>query len=280
MAEKGHPRTGLPDYEQPPVAEVAVGVQFQPLPILAPHIGLYWSELRSSFPTVQQQPALEPVIERFGVKQTVVPSLRLMDAPETPRCFLIDKSGHRLIQLQPDRLIHNWRKVEDSGKYPHYDAMREVFLEELRRFDAFVAREKLGSVKPNQCEVTYVNNIQSSGVWEHRGQAERVFRTWTPLASGGSLPAAEDVRFSVRYLIADDKGQPLGRLHVTVQPAYLKKDGSEVFAMNLTARGAPEGEGIDGAMRFLDRAHRTIVWAFTDLTTETMHRVWGRKHGS
>jgi hypothetical protein len=97
--------------------------------------------------------------------------------------------------------------------------MREVFFEELQRLDAFVARGKLGSVKPNQCEVTYVNNIQPSGIWEHSGQAERVFRTWTPLASGSSLPAAEDVRFSVRYVIADDQGQPLGRLHVKVQPA-------------------------------------------------------------
>jgi hypothetical protein len=59
----------------------------------------------------------------------------------------------------------------------------------------------------------------------------------------------------------------------------LKKDGGEVFAMNLTARGAPEGDGIDGVMKFLDRAHRTIVLAFTDLTTEEMHRVWGKTHG-
>lgn len=279
-AENRDLRTGLPDYDQPPVTEVAVGVQFEPLPILAPHIGLYWGEVRSRFPTVQQQPALEPQIERFGVKLAAVQGFRMSNEPETPRCWFVDETGHRLIQLQPDRLIHNWRKVEDSGKYPHYEAMREVFLDELGRFEAFAAREKLGSLKPNQCEVTYVNNILPSGVWEHFGHAERVFRTWAPLPSGTSLPPAEDVRFNMRYVISDDKGQPVGRLHVTVQPAYLKKDGSEVFAMTLTARGAPESDGIDGVMRFLDRAHRTIVLAFTDLTTETMHRVWRRKHGS
>ena len=92
-------RGSLPDYERPPVTEVAVGIQFEPLTLLAPHLGLYWSEVRSEFPTAQQQGALEPVIERFGIKRTVVPAFRMMDAPETPRCWLIDKSGDRLIQL-------------------------------------------------------------------------------------------------------------------------------------------------------------------------------------
>lgn len=259
-----------------------LGVQFEPLPIMAPHIGLFWSQpdVRNQFRTVKQQPALEPFIERFGVKATVQPSagFKLMDEPETPRCWLIEEGGNRLIQVQADRFIHNWRALEESDAYPHYATIRAAFVEELKRFEAFLVREGLGSLKPNQCEVTYINRIRPSGVWENFGQADRVFPQWAPPQSSGSLPAPEDVRFGVRYVISDTEGKPLGRLHVNVQPAYLRKDEGEVFAMNLMARGSPEGEGIAGVMKFLDRGHELIVLGFTELTAPAMHRVWG-KHG-
>jgi uncharacterized protein (TIGR04255 family) len=269
---------GLPDFETPPLTEVVLGVQFEPLKLTAPHIGVFWTKVRDRFPVVRQVPALEPVTEIFGVK-AVMPqaSFRLMNEPETPRCWLIDRSGSQLIQVQPDRLIHNWRKVEGEGVYPRYESIRAAFAEELQSFEEFVTAEQLGGLKPTQCEVTYINHVKKADVWEDFGQAHRVFRVWAPSPQELAL-LPEDVRFSTRFVIRDDAGKPAGRLHVEVQPGYQRTDEAEVFAFTLTARGLPEGDGIDGVMRFLDRGRLSIVRTFDALTTPEMHRVW-RKHG-
>ncbi len=70
----------------------------------------------------------------------------------------------------------------------------------------------------------------------------------------------------------------MGRLHAELQPARRVSDGSRILVLNLTARGRPLGEGIDGALRFMDRGREWIVRAFTSLTTECQHRVWGKRN--
>ena len=41
----------LPDFGNPPVTEVVLGVQFGTLDrLLAPHLGLVWTEFRDQFP--------------------------------------------------------------------------------------------------------------------------------------------------------------------------------------------------------------------------------------
>ncbi len=260
-----------------------LGVQFEPLQIQTAHLGLYWNERRNLYPKVGQQPALDPVIETFEAKQMAPPGgdapFKLMAQFETPRCWYLDEKENRIVQVQADRLVHNWRKVHDADqdKYPHYDVMRDSFFAELTAFEKFLSREGLGSLKPNQCEVTYVNQIERSGVWENFGEAHKVF---TLLASptGQFLPPPEQVRFAVRYVIKDDAGKPAGRLHLSFQPAYTRKDQIEVFALNLMARGAPEGEGIEGVVKFLDRGHRAIVHGFAEITTPAMHKAWESKH--
>ncbi len=91
------------------------------------------------------------------------------------------------------------------------------------------------------------------------------------------MPQAEDVGLCTRYIVPDDSGEPIGRLHVLFQPAWKKADISPIFTMNLTARGKPLGEGVEGAFAFFDLGHRWIVKGFADLTTETMqYRAWER----
>ena len=50
-----------------------------------------------------------------------------------------------------------------------------------------------------------------------------------------------------------------------------------MFALTLTARGAPIGDNLEGAFAFLDLGHRSIVLGFDELTTDLMHSVWGRR---
>lgn len=269
----------LPDFRDPPINEVVIGVQTDPIEKLtAPYLGLFWAGIRAEYPKTEEQPALEPVMERFGDRKPsgALPGFRILQKPETPRCWFISESDNELVQLQQDRLIHNWRKRQDGDRYPRYERIRESFRKEMELFRSFLEREQLGRFVPNQCEVTYINHVRPAE--KVHSTPEQVFTSWNRI-SGTFLPPPEDAQFAVRFMIPDQDGKPLGRLIVQVQSAFSRKDDSPVYALTLTARGRPEGEGPEGVLRFLDRGHEWVVRAFTDLTSPEMHKTWGRVDG-
>jgi len=114
----------LPDFENPPLVEVALSVQFEPIEQMrTPQIGFLWAEFRDRFPVTQEHPPVDPVIERFGIARTGAPEVRLqmLESPPLPRVWFVNPTGTELIQVQNDRFIHNWRKVDDGDKYPRSD---------------------------------------------------------------------------------------------------------------------------------------------------------------
>jgi hypothetical protein len=72
-----------------------------------------------------------------------------------------------------------------------------------------------------------------------------------------------------------DIGQGPVRMHVGVDPAR-RADGVRVTFLTLTVQGAPRGEGLDDALDFMDAARDHVVQSFAELTSESMHREWGR----
>ena len=262
------------DFSAPPINEVVLGVQSDTLGMTVPFLGLFWAEVRHDYPRMEVHPPLEPVIERFGDRpETVAPmglGFRLLEKPETPRCWFLDQPGNRLIQVQQDRLVHNWRQVKDDDPYPRYKSVRATFEREYQRLSAFIARERIGEMIPQQCEATYINHIAATSF-------DTVFTALTP--PRGFLPSPEQGAFNLTYRIPGEKGGPIGRLHVTMQPARRRRDDAALLVLNLTARGVPDGEGLEGTLEFFDRAHEFIVQGFCDLTTPEMHKEWGRQNG-
>ena len=47
---------------------------------------------------------------------------------------------------------------------------------------------------------------------------------WESTYSDEFLADPEDIRFHVRYIIANDIGDPIGRLHVNLEPRYSKEN--------------------------------------------------------
>jgi uncharacterized protein (TIGR04255 family) len=276
-------RSRLPEFDAPPVAEVVLGVQSAKLSVTTPYLGIYWSEVREQYPDVEVHPALDPVIERFGSEPQTIgtpPGFRLMTKPETPRCWFVDKTGSRLIQLQEDRLIHNWRRVSEEEPYPHYSGIRETFSGEYQRLASFVQKQegRAGELSPEWCEVTYINHIQSVPGRQGLGHLSRVFTFVAPPLANGFLPPPDFGEFGLAYAIRGANDQ-IGRLHARLGTAIRRKDGAPLLRFELTARGLPEGDGLDGVLAFMDRAHEHIVRGFTELTTPEMHSVWRRIDG-
>jgi len=265
----------LPDFGKPPVAETVLSLQFEPIPgLTSAHLGVLWTKFRQELPLIEEHPQLPQVFEDFGPPSPPQVEVTIEEKPALPRVWFVNETKTELIQVQSNRLIHNWRKMEGMQPYPHYEPIRAKFRGEVAVLEGFLQDEKLGTLAVNQCEVTYVNHIEPAGVWDRHGEFEKVFSMWAGLVNGSFLPKPEDAGVRIRFLIPDQNGKAVGRLHVVVHPAWKKTDNSPILVLNLTARGVPIGEGIEGAFSFFDVGREWIVKGFADLTTPAMHRVW------
>lgn len=270
----------LPDFAKPPVAEVVLSLQFRAVSgLTTAHVGLLWQRYRHRLPLIEEHPPLTPAIESFGRPSPPRVEVAFEDKPPAPRVWFVNEAKTELVQVQQDRLAHNWRKVGDGDTYPRYERIRKQFRKVVSDFAEFLHDEGLGELAVNQCEVTYVNHIERAGGraggWEHHGEIEKLLMSWRPLPATAFLPTPEDAELQWRYRIpvAD---RPAGRLYVTAQPRWRTADGSPVWVMTLMARGAPIETGIDGAFEFFDLGREWVVRGFADLTTDFMQRCWER----
>jgi len=273
----------LPDFEIPPVVEVAISLQFTPLELHASHFGLLWQRFRSEgYARTEDHGPLEPAIEQFGSTQQPQIGVRLQtfdDAPPLPRVWFLNDQQNELIQVQRDRIIVNWRQGAQSEPYLRYANIIKRHRASLLVLAQFVQAEKLGEIVPMQCEITYVNHLLAGAGWTRHGDLDSVVTTWRNQYSDSYLPAPEDVRFLARYRMNDEQGEPRGRLHVTVHPAFRTVDKQPIIVMKLTARGTPRSASEADAYALFDREHEWIVRGFTSITTKGMHSVWRRKDG-
>lgn len=271
MTEPGRP---LPDFNAPPVIETVLGVQFNPLQKFSiQHYGLYFQKVRGEYPKCVAQPPLDPVVERFDIKHLIQPAIGIEFGIPDIRCWFIDNSDNRLIQLQRDRFIYNWRESEANNVYPRYHSLKPKFEEEWQKFCKFLDEEKIERPEVNQCEVTYINHIEIDSGWQAFGEADKIIKFWIQEPKKEFLPKPEKVNILTRYVMHGNKG----RLHINLQPAIRKRDAKEIFQLVLTARGIPASSKLEDILGWFDLGHEWIVRGFADFTTEEMHKIWGRK---
>lgn len=270
----------LPNFENPPVVEVALSVQFKPLVGLkVAHLGRLWSTYRDDgFTQTEDHRNLDSLQEAFDHRHYVHDMgirFRSLDTPPVPRVWFLNEPGTELIQVQQDRVIHNWRKTDDGVDYVRYPNVRQRFVDSFAKFGAFAHAENLGDVEPNQCEITYTNHLVSGEGWSSQGDMDQVFSFWSQPPSD-FLQGPENVSVTVRYLIPDEHGKPIGRLYVDIQPAFRNLDFRPMLILNLTARGAPLAGDSDGILGFFDLGREWIVRGFAEITTNKMHAIWRR----
>ena len=274
------PRKESVQFARPPLVELALAAQFAPLDKLqGPELGLWWAQIRDRFPVVERYAPRPTALELLG-EPTSAPQVQfaLSDVPPLPLFWFLSADKTVLIQLQQNRFVVNWRKTDNDQEYPQYSNIRSVFEKEFERFTTFVDSEGVGDILVDQCEITYINHMFAGDGWENLSQMQRVFTVWASnYAESVALPL-EDARFTVRYSLADEHGAPLGRLHVTAEPAYRIEDRKPMIVMTLTARGRPDGSALPGVMRFLDKGHEAALRAFTSITTQAMQQLWGRQN--
>jgi len=263
-------------FRNPPVIETALSVEFAPIEGWGiPHFGLFWSRVRDDLPDFEIQPPLVSEIEQLE-RPPLSTEIRVQftNVPE-PRCWYKSSNGSQLIQVQGNRFVYNWRKLDTGADYPRYDeSVRPSFEDYWQRFSDFVvSEEKLGDCNVVQCEVTYVNHIPKGQGWQEVSDWENVLSCVAGTTGGQFLPSAETAQMALSYVDPERKG----RLRVTLSHAVRQMDGAEVIALRLSVRGRPDSSNKDDIVRWLDFGREWVVRGFLDLTTDHMHKLWGRE---
>lgn len=277
-----NPKNVSVKFKTPPVAEVSIGVQFEPIEKLGvPALGTLWSRFKKDFPVTQEQAPLPPVSEKFGatIREPVPWEIKLENIPLVPRCWFLSKDSSELIQVQKDRFIHNWRKMGEDPGYPSYAPLRDRFAGELATFTRFLTDERLGELRANQCELTYIDHILAGSPGERHRSLSRICRLAADWPQSPDLAELESVRLEGRFVFPNLR-EPSGRLYINVSPAFRISDKSPIYLLYTVARGRPAGEGLEDIRPFLDKAHESLINLFLQITTPEIQATWGPEHGT
>lgn len=258
----------LPEYRQPPLNEVVMGIQFRPAEgyhqILAGHV---WSLFKKRFSRVEEHQRLAPQFETFGLNKPGTPQIQLVSGAEHDRFWFVTPNGDELIQFQSDRLLHNWRNNGKSS-YPRFEKMASEFESQARKLESYFSTLNKQKLDITQCEITYINHVKITGKNNLRSIEDVI-----NLVSFLSSP--DDASLKYRRTIINSDGNKSGRLYVECSSAY-NSNGEAIVLINLTARGAPISTEISDAIAFLRQGRDMIVNEFTSITTDVAHNLWER----
>lgn len=245
-----------------------LSVGFQRLPITVVQLGDLWNAFRQRFPIVEQMPVYNMPTEAFGqppARPTI--SLELVGGVPLPRLWFVDPAGAQLIQVQSDWFARNWRRMEGGGEYPRYPALSDAFIDDLTRFRAYLSSQGL-DITPTQCGVTYIDHIVLP---EHGGLASVLSFGAAGADQFGLRPEGEAL--ATDYVLEHD-GTRVGRLHMVANTATRHVDGKSIVVLNITVRGVPLGDDLDGVIAFQDWGREWAWKAFTSVIRSEVQHSW------
>jgi uncharacterized protein (TIGR04255 family) len=273
--------TGVSDlasFSRPPVIEVALAVQFDPGTLTALDAATFRGGIRESYPKFEEQPARPPVEEIFDPVVAGIPfRFEVMNAPQMNRAWFLSEDGLRLVQLQSDLLAVNWRRLREDAEYPRYETLRTELEQHLRALNEILQTEGRGSIRPNWCEVTYINQVAPDQPDSPRPPLEQVLTVFSR-PEGEFLPEPEDVFVRLRFVIPGDD-DPRGRFIVEAAPGYRNEDRVPIWNLTFTSRVRAVAEADTAAMEALDLGHKWAVQAFAEVISPEMQSQWGRENG-
>lgn len=271
---------GRPKFDQPPVVETALSLQFSPLPgYSTAHAGWFWKEYLEKLeePTRKwsqavDAPRIEDQFERFDAEDIWIPpfTMRLMPVV-TQRSQFIRSDGERMIQLQDSRFILNWRKFSATSQYPSYDLLLPEFRSMFRAFEAFCVEAGFGTPAYNQWEIAYVDQIKKGDMWNSARDLGKIFPGigMPPVSSKWVVPTGDEtVGGDWRFSLAGKKG----RLHISLRQLRLLPSNEEVLNLTCTARGAVTAD--QSWEQGFELGHEALSETFFAITSPEAHAYW------
>lgn len=177
-----------------------------------------------------------------------------------------------MLQLQPDRYIFNWCQKKGEP-YPRFETYLPECLSGFKQFVEWADQNELGEVKPNLCEVTYINQLYADNDEKLIDFFGSVFTGLRWETSDGWLRQPPEIASFNRVFVIEENN---GRLYVEASFA-VDSDGREFILLKITARvNLSDDTNLEEG---LSLAHLWVVKGFVSLTEERVHKErWKRSH--
>ncbi|BAU13030.1 hypothetical protein LEP3755_35660 [Leptolyngbya sp. NIES-3755] len=260
-------------FEKAPLTEVVCGVEFNAPNFSSVHFGMYWQKVLERFPM--------PPLDRSPIGE--MPILSLM--PQLRRVWFQSQDQKKLVQLQADRFLYNWRKLAENDRYPHFQEVYQEFEREWAVFQEWW--DEIGKVQqiplnvpgvefsfralqPLRYELTYINQIDASFGWTNSSDHRKIFnflgRDWEGCRVG--KPGLHNT--NLEFVLPDG----LGTLGVAISQAMKLEDETALLFCELTARSPDARVNLQ---EWFKAANKNIVQTFIDLLQEDIKREWDLK---
>ncbi|OUJ05370.1 TIGR04255 family protein [Acetobacter malorum] len=272
-------------FEHPPVTETIIGLQFNPVGFMNYHSGLLWEKFKEYYTGIQEQAVVQPVFEMFGGNS---PNLNQMNFPfpfpfppfgntEASRYWFISADDTEVMQIQNNRILHNWRKRSEDQKYPHYNNIKEKFFNDLHVTREFFCQRSIGEIIPNQCELCYVNIIKLN---DDRYSIKNA-HDLTHLLAQKVTPPSSNLKFegsgiSSRFVLYDTNQEPCGRVHLNLAPENFNGGMVTALKLEVMVRARPSKDSFPDALpAFYDTLHDTALKVFMSVIADEVLAAWG-----
>ena len=254
-------------YKNPPINELVIGVYFDP-PLFnfrAEHVGLFWSSIKDEFPESSQNIPISPQNIPVGIPGNIGPG----EVLPLQRFWLTSESGSRLIQIQKNAFILNWRKRDE--RYPHFDLIKEIFNKYYENFRVFLSEHTdTPDIAIGACELAYINVIEDGGYWNGLSDTSKIIPSFSIPQSGIEDVNPSGVNFQTLFPISQDLA-----LTVVIQNRRQQNSDQQFLYYELRANGRLGHATKPQADDWFNRAHDMIGQAFTGMTnTSIQEKHW------
>jgi len=240
--------------QNPPIVEVVLGVQFEGKQISFNDIANYYSQNQIDYTEIQEHPILPAVIEDTENQNNI----QLLNGFHT-RKFFLHKDKTRLIQIQPDRLLFNWRKKDSDNVYPHFESVFDEFYNKLLNF------YKINNCvdKVNQYEITYVDHILLEDFDLTNFDLTKIFNFFSFTKSLKNI----DLNFTIPYKELN------GNLYLKFRSGQRNKDKKKIIISEYTFRGFVSKDKMV-LKDWFNNAHNIIIDNFCEIISSEAKTKW------
>jgi uncharacterized protein (TIGR04255 family) len=245
------------DLNKPPVIEVVIGSQFDGPIFDNSYIYDFYQKVKKDYPVVRENPPLPSIISNLNKPDQT----RILQGFNSRR-FFISTKGDKLIQLQTDRLLFNWRKNNASEEYPKFTNVLEDFL---KIYELLSNDIKTASSKINQLEITFIDHISLKDFELNSYKLSDIFTQFN---------FSQELR-SFDCNLSFPQESINGNLNLSIKTAVNIADQNKIIVCESTCRGNKTSTETHQA--WFQKAHAILLECFIDLFTDKSKKTWGVK---
>jgi uncharacterized protein (TIGR04255 family) len=246
------------NFKNPPVGEVSFGLGFSPLPgFKVAHFGAFWDLIRKDYPECEDKAPL------FDASS---PPAVIPDWFPFPRVWYVHRERNFLVQLQPNKIWLNWRRLNEAEAYPRFEKLFPIFADLVGLFTKFAEGNNLGQLMTTGADLSYVNHIPSAGSPSPYTDAAEFVQDLRS-AQRRYLPSPDGIAFRTEFTIGDDK------LSVDLKSGRERVEPQRpIFILEIRAWASLKPERDTEPLKWFTHANELIVNAFCDVTTVKAQR--------